>query len=115
MNEYQFFLKNRNNSGGGLLTAILDYVLVCQELYQYFDGMMIDEARQFTLTKYASKKGKGGKFKVTTTQCLQISTSFMRKGEKEEEQRKEIFNLKMLNVKQLFLKHKWRLKISKLL
>jgi hypothetical protein len=42
-------------------TAVLDYVLVCQELYQYFEDMLIDEARQFTLTKYASRKGKGGK------------------------------------------------------
>ena len=38
-------------------TAILDYVLVCDELHQYFEQMMIDEERNFTLTKYATTKG----------------------------------------------------------
>ena len=38
-------------------TLVLDYVLVCEELFQYFNKMVIDEARQFTLTKYATTKG----------------------------------------------------------
>ena len=38
--------------------AILDYVLVCQELHQYLEDMMIYEERKFTLTKfYLTSKG----------------------------------------------------------
>ena len=30
--------------------AILDYMVVCQELYKFFEKMEIDEARTYTLT-----------------------------------------------------------------
>ena len=36
--------------------AILDYVLVCEELYQYFEKMQIDDERNYTLTKFAISK-----------------------------------------------------------
>ena len=36
--------------------AILDYMLVCQELYQHFLSLFIDEGRKYTLTKYATTK-----------------------------------------------------------
>ena len=42
----------------------MDYVLVCKELYQYFEKLVIDEERRFTLTKYATTNGK--KKKITS-------------------------------------------------
>ena len=37
--------------------AILDYIIVCQELYEFFQQMFIDEERSYTLTKFATTKG----------------------------------------------------------
>ena len=37
--------------------SVLDYVLVCEDMHQYFMEMQIDEDRKFTLTKYATTKG----------------------------------------------------------
>ena len=36
--------------------SILDYMLVCKDLYQHFESMMIDEERSLTLTKYTTSK-----------------------------------------------------------
>ena len=46
------------SSKNGTEQAVLDYVLVCEKLLPYFQKMNIDEKRAYTLTKYASKKGK---------------------------------------------------------
>ena len=37
--------------------SILDYLVVCDRLANYLEMMVIDEHRNFPLTKYASKKG----------------------------------------------------------
>ena len=72
-------------------TAILDYVLVCEELYQYFEDLLIDEARQFTLTKYG--KGKGKNIQSDHNPMLANFNICYEKGRKTR-RRKEIFNLK---------------------
>ena len=41
----------------GTELAVLDYILVCEELMMYFDHMIIDDKRQHVLTKYSTKKG----------------------------------------------------------
>ena len=38
--------------------AVIDYVVVCNELKEFTKSMIIDEKRIHVLTKYASKKGK---------------------------------------------------------
>ena len=42
----------------GLEESILDYFIVCQEMFSYLSSMVIDEARTFVLTKYAKIRGK---------------------------------------------------------
>ena len=37
--------------------SVLDYIIVCEQLEQFLEMMVIDEDRNFPLTKYASKKG----------------------------------------------------------
>ena len=37
--------------------SILDYILFCDSLLEYFHEMLIDDERLHTLTKYASTKG----------------------------------------------------------
>ena len=73
--------------------AILDYVLVCKELYQYFENMVIDEERKLTLTKYATTKGN--KKKISSDHNPMMA-NFNIEYEKMtiKENRKEIFNLK---------------------
>ena len=38
-------------------TAVLDYVLVCEELSSFLDFMIIDEKRELILTKYSTSRG----------------------------------------------------------
>ena len=73
--------------------AILDYVLVCKELYQYFEKLVIDEERRFTLTKYATTKGK--KKKITSDHNPMFANFNIEYQKiKMKEERREIFNLK---------------------
>ena len=37
--------------------SILDYILVCEKLATFLEQMLIDEDRNFSLTKYATTKG----------------------------------------------------------
>ena len=37
--------------------AILDYIITCEKLAQFLEKMLIDDVRNFPLTKYASTKG----------------------------------------------------------
>ena len=73
--------------------AILDYVLVCKELYQYFENMVIDEERKLTLTKYATTKEN--KKKISSDHNPMMA-NFNIEYEKmtNKENRKEIFSLK---------------------
>jgi exonuclease III len=68
INRHGLVLLNVDRSCTGVITrqritktntelAILDYMLVCQELYQFFVKMEIDDSRKYTLTKYATSKG----------------------------------------------------------
>ena len=38
-------------------TAVLDYIVFCDKLDQYFEHMLIDEERIYVLTKYVTTKG----------------------------------------------------------
>ena len=77
----------------GTEAAILDYVLVCQELYEFFEKMEIDEDRNYTLTRYATKKGNK---KIVSSDHNPMLVTFNMKYIKIQNNqiRKEIFNLK---------------------
>ena len=74
-------------------TAILDYMLVCNELYHYLEDIKIDEARQFTLTKYATTKGKVKKIQSDHNTMFANFCITYEKARKSKN-RREIFNLK---------------------
>ena len=68
INRQHLLLLNVDRSCTGVITrervtktntelAILDYMLVCEELYTFFETLMIDDQRKYTLTKYATTKG----------------------------------------------------------
>ena len=68
LNSQNVSIFNGTNQCKGLITrhrktingsekSILDYILVCVSLLEYFHEMFIDDERLHTLTKYASTKG----------------------------------------------------------
>ena len=73
--------------------SILDYMLVCKELYQYFESMVIDEERNLTLTKYIANKTTK---KSVPSDHNPMFARFNIKYRKNRfrEPRREIFNLK---------------------
>ena len=73
--------------------AILDYVLVCQELYKYFEKMAIDEERNYTLTKFATTKGNKKKV-LSDHNPMLVSFSIEYDKGKNQKVRREMFNLK---------------------
>ena len=73
--------------------AILDYVLVCQEMSLYLESMTIDEERKLTLTKYASTKGVKQKI-GSDHNPIHCKFSIFYDKKTSGLKRKELFNLK---------------------
>ena len=91
------FRATKNNTE----TAILDYVLVCEELGKHLDDIFIDEKRQFTLTKYATTKGIRKKVESDhNLMFCKFTLTYERKHKHQE--RKQIFNLKNKKCQDLF-------------
>ena len=81
--------------------SILDYMLVCKELYQYFEAMIIDEERYLTLTKYATSKGSKKNIQSDHNPMFaRFNIEYRKKYFKE--QRMEIFNLKNSECQETF-------------
>ena len=57
-NKCQGVITRQRNTVKGSELSVLDYIIVCQELKQYFNEMIIDEERAHVLTKYVSAKGR---------------------------------------------------------
>ena len=74
-------------------TAILDYVVVCEQLAKHVETIIIDEERNYTLTKYATTKCV---IKKVRSDHNPIFCKFSLPYEKKPkyEKRKELFNLK---------------------
>ena len=85
-------------------TAILDYIIVCQELYQYFLSMFIDEGRNYTLTKYSTTKGKRKKVE-SDHNPMYAKFNIVYSKLKQLNKRREIFNLKNKECKERFFEH----------
>ena len=81
--------------------SVLDYVLVCEDMYHYFVDMHIDEDRKFTLTKYATTKGKS---KLVKSDHNPMICKFNIQYEKRTQRlkRREIFNLKNKECQAMF-------------
>ena len=72
--------------------SILDFVLVCEDLLDYFNSMMIDESRDLALTKYSTSAGNRVK-KVTDHNVIYVEFNIKAKRN-QKRQRSEIFDFK---------------------
>ena len=81
--------------------AVLDYIIVCDELFKHVTKMIVDEERCDVLTKYASKTGRG---KVVMSDHNLLSCSFdLKYSPKPKECRVEVFNFKNEDAQKRFL------------
>ena len=112
INRQSLILLNTDRSCSGAITryrvtkngteeAILDYILVCEEFYQYFESMQIDEAREYTLTKYATTKGNKKIVKSDHNPMYAVFNIQYTKS-RQAVPRREIFNLKNYDCQQRF-------------
>ena len=76
----------------GVEKSILDYMVVCKDMYKYFESLYIDEKRVFTLCNYTSKKNK----KAIKSDHNPLFATFKIKYRKQmnKRSREEIFDLK---------------------
>ena len=73
--------------------SILDFILVCEKLAEFFTLMFVDEERNFPLTKYASTKG-GRKIIESDHNILIAKFSIEYKNTPWRQDKHEVFNLK---------------------
>ena len=73
--------------------SIIDYILVCEKLAQFFSLMFIDEERSFPLTKYATTKGVK-KMIESDHNLLYAKFAIEYKNNPWIQDRHEVFNLK---------------------
>ena len=49
-------ITRERKAGDNLERAVLDYVIICEEMKEFLEHMTVDEERIYTLTKYTGKK-----------------------------------------------------------
>ena len=72
--------------------AVIDYIIVCEDMKNYLEKMTIDEDRIFVLTKYASKKGL--KKKTVSDHNILFGKFSILFDRQPKTLRREFFNLK---------------------
>ena len=82
--------------------SVLDYIIFCEILEPFFDAMLIDEAQNHILTKYATTKGAIKHIKsdhniIYASFCLQYN-------KKNPKIKKEFFNFKNIEDQEKFFK-----------
>ena len=83
--------------------SIIDYFIVCQDFYLFINSMMVDDERNFVMTKYTKKREKS----FTTesdhnTMVLDVNIPW---DSKKREERIEIFNLRNRDCQKEFFKN----------
>ena len=73
--------------------SVLDYIICCEKLAVFLESMLIDEKRNFPLTKYASKKGNQ-KIVVSDHNTLYARFKMEYADVTFKKPKHEIFNLK---------------------
>ena len=73
----------------GLETSIIDFLIVCEELFQHMDAMKVDDENEYPIES-CTKNGKNVKVTRTDHNML-IGTFKLKVNEKVLEERKEIF------------------------
>ena len=77
--------------------AVLDFVLVCERMFPFFEKMIIDEDRLYPLTSYLNNKAKNTDH---FTEIIHFDINFR----KQKPVREEYFNFKNKECQQLFRK-----------
>ena len=73
--------------------SVIDYFIVCQKFFKFVKQMVVDEERNYCLTKYATKSGKRSiKESDHNTLILEIET--IEEETKKSAKRETIFNFK---------------------
>ena len=81
--------------------SILDFVLVCENMFAYFQSMMIDESRDLTLTKFINSAGNRVK-KVSDHNVIH-ATFKLRVKRNKKSPRIEMFDFKNADSQKIFL------------
>ena len=79
--------------------AILDYILVCEQMKVFLDKVMIDEKRLHVLTNYSRKKGNP----ILSDHNIMFAKFKLKYSRLPTSNRKELFNLKDLESQKKFL------------
>ena len=95
---------NKSTNEINIEKSVIDFFIVCQKIYDLILTMNIDEERLYTLTKYASKKGKSKKVESdhNILSCKVNIEWKTNKIEKKREEKKYLI-LKVLKVRKRFL------------
>ena len=72
--------------------SIIDYLITCDILADYLDEMIVDEERQYVLTKYASRKGY--RKKIQSDHNILVGKFKLKYNTKKNKLRREVFNFK---------------------
>ena len=93
--------------------AVLDYIIICEQMYTHLTDMLIDESRHDVLTKYAGKKGVG---KIVESDHNLLSAQFNIQFDKlQKNERIEVFDYKNLDSQARYFEETSRLRSSVLI
>ena len=81
--------------------SILDYVITCDKMHQLLESMVIDDDQIFSLTKYASTKGRQ-KIIKSDHNIMYAKFSIQYQNLNSQRPRQEIFNLKNKECQEIF-------------
>ena len=80
--------------------SVLDYIIFCEKLFQYFENMIIDDERTHVLTKYVTTKGF--KKKSESDHNVLYGEFSLRHYNLKPEKQREIFNFKNIECQKMF-------------
>ena len=80
--------------------AVLDYIVVCEEMYSYFQVMQVDEKRVLTLSKVATSSGK--RVKKVSDHNIIFAAFNLRFSRSCKKKRIELFDFKDLDSQRIF-------------
>ena len=84
--------------------SVLDYFIVCEKFFTYVTGMIVDEARRFSLTKFSTKNGRKS-VKVSDHNTLILNLNIRWNSSEKINNREEIFNFRNAEQFQRFEMH----------
>ena len=94
-------ITRRKQTIRGLEESIIDFMIVCEELFNFFSEMIIDESRIYSLSRY--QKTKSG-FKITESDHHTLVSSFDIKWNVDEDtkNRIKVFNFNDPEAQKIF-------------